>query len=216
MSRYILLSLFSSLYLLLASFGSQASIISNNDIASINFNSPDGWKILNTHQLFDGISDRFSPTRFAAYQKKGDDLSDTNVFNISVSLITGVNVSSISFFNDWNNLLRQQVASMNVELYGANSRLLWADSFSGLQQNTWDKINLVEFAAPVLDVTRIDFNINAKQSDHIEIRELLIGSSNDYKLSQAVEASSPSIWGLFLVIGFGLCLRHFLNTKFNS
>lgn len=191
--------------LMSGTFISNAGIIKTEDIAMISIQQPSNWQTFNTQQLFDGIDDRYTPTRFAAYQKKGDLLTSSAPFNISVALVSGVNVSSISFFNDWRYHLNQQVAAMNVSLYGVNSRLLWNSSFNNLQQNTWDKIDLVSFDEAINDVMRIDFTVVKSQGNHFEIREFVVGTQEPLLLNASATSpvSAPNV-GLMLMLGLGL------------
>ncbi|WP_371196198.1 hypothetical protein [Glaciecola sp. SC05] len=181
-----------------------AKFISNENISELSLLGPEGWEFYNAVQLFDGVTDRYTPTRFAAYQRSGADLSDQQVFNIHVALTTGVNVTSISFFNDWRHHLGQQVRSMNVSLLAENSQLLWHDSFDNLQQGSWDVINLRNFSTPVLNVKQMSFDITGFQGNHFEIRELLVGTAPDKPKLSTVDVSSPTMIIFVSVVMVGL------------
>ena len=177
-----------------------ASYITQSDIQSIDVTAPAGWQTLNTHQLFDGISDRFTTTRFAAYQEQGDKLSASNPYKISVDLASSVNVTSLGLFNDWNNYLDQQVTSMSIELYDEFAGLLWSNDFSNVMQNTWSEIKLVDFSSAINNVKSVDFYVTGAESNHFEIRELLIAYSDASNAPpSSVVISAPSILAIILL-----------------
>lgn len=189
--------------LLSVSTFTSAEYITNAEIDSISVNAPIQWSTNNIDFLFDGITDRYTPTRFAAYQNGGDLLSNSNTYDIDVALTNGIDIDSISFLNDWRHYLGQQVMSMDVALYNDVSGLLWSDSFSDLKQNSWDVIDLMNFDTPIYDVTDIAFSITGSQGNHFEIRELLVGVHSDTGGELATsEVSTPGIIGIvFIVLG---------------
>lgn len=170
-----------------------ASLITNSDIASLSVTAPDDWKTYNTHQLFDGIYDRYTETRFAAYQKSGSLLSTTEPYTISISLVEGTAVDSLGFYNDWRHHLNQQVRSMDIDLYNELGVSLWSGSFSNLQQNSWEKISLFDFSTPITDVKKIDFTVTESQGNHFEIRELLVSYTPSLAQSSSSVVNAPSI-----------------------
>lgn len=177
-----------------------ANVITSEDIEQLNISSPADWQTYNTHQLFDGISDRYSATRFAAYQKSGDSLSSDNPYNISLMLTSTVSVNSLGFFNDWRYHLDQQVSAMSVSLYNENRGLLWSNQFNNLQQNSWQEIKLFDFSNAIDNVSQIDFNVIGLQGNHFEIRELLVGYTRLPTLQVSSEnVSVPSIAALILL-----------------
>ncbi len=180
-----------------------ANFITNDDIDSVNVTAPALWQVYNVNQLFDGIEDRYTNTRFAAYHKNGDLLSNTNVFNISVMLSQNFDVTSLAFFNDWRHSLNQQVAGMNIGLYDDHQRLLWHDDFTNLQQNSWMKIELAKFDIPVFDVRQIEFNVTAMQSDHFEIRELQVGTLIKPNSIQS-SVNNASVTGIIVLFAGGV------------
>lgn len=209
----LLFTYFTASLLFTVSLTCAASIITNADIDSISVKAPNKWKAYNVDLLFDGIDYRYTTKRFAGYQKTGDLLSANDPFTLSVALINNANIESISFFNDWRNVLKQQVTSMSIALYNDDSRLLWSDSFSGLKKDSWDQIDLVKFDTPIFDVKTINFSVTGAQSNHFEIRELLVstysGQSNNNLATSNV--STPSIIALF-TIGLGV----FAYRKFSK
>ncbi|MFT6269456.1 MAG: hypothetical protein ACJAVV_002282 [Alphaproteobacteria bacterium] len=187
-----------------------ANVITNDDIDSISVSGPEKWEAYNIDLLFDGIDYRYSNTRFAAYQNGGERLSQGNPFVLSVALINNSNISSLSFFNDWRHQLSQQVTSMDVVFYSRDNNLLWSDSFSGLKKNSWDEVDIISFDTPIFDVANIDFKITGAQSDHFEIRELLVGA--DTKLQQSY-VSAPNVVVFFLIAISALVFRHYLQKR---
>ncbi len=170
-----------------------ASLITSSDIASLSVTAPDDWKTYNTHQLFDGIHDRYTKTRFAAYQKSGSLLSTAEPYIISISLVEGKAIDSLGFYNDWRHHLGQQVRSMDIDLYNELGVSLWSGSFSNLQQNSWEKISLFDFSAPVADVKKIDFTVTESQGNHFEIRELLVSYTPSLAQTSSSAVNAPSI-----------------------
>lgn len=182
--------------------------LDNSNISDITVTAPSEWSVHNTNLLFDGITDRYTPLRFAGYQNGGDVLSDTNLFTISVSLNNSVNVSGLAFYNDWRHFLGQQVDGMQITMFGGNSAPIWSQDFTGLQQYSWDRIDLVSFNNPILDVNQIDFTVNKSQGNHFEIRELIVETTFE-SLSNFVsnQVSAPAtaliaFAGLAMVFAF--------------
>jgi hypothetical protein len=188
------------LYAVLFSTMPLANVITNADIELLSISSPSGWKTYNSEQLFDGISDRYTQTRFAAYQKKGDLLSDDNTYDISLKLIDAISVNSLGFYNDWRHHLGQQVTAMSVSLYNESRGLLWSNSFDDLKQNSWDEIKLVSFSSAIGNVSQIDFKVTGAHGNHFEIRELLVGYSRLPALQRSSsQVNTPSIAFLFVI-----------------
>ena len=172
-------ALFIALMLSVFSTISAASFISNNEIERISISSPSDWTTLNAEQLFDGISDQHTVTRFAAYQNTGSLLSSDNPYQISISFFNAKEVDSISFFNDWGSTFRQQIASMNVTFYDQNNGLLWSNDYDNLKKNSWEEIKLFDFSTPIVDVKSIDFTITGSQGSYFEVRELAVSVTNE-------------------------------------
>lgn len=178
-----------------------ANVITHSNIDQLQILAPSKWQTYNAHQLFDGIDDRYTSTRFVAYQKNGELLSADNPYNIRVMLTGAVAVNSLGFYNDWRHNLHQQVSAMNISLYNSTSDLLWSNDFNQLKQNVWEEIKMFEFSESIADVSRIDFNVFGSQGNHFEIRELLVGFTQRPPLqASAVSVSAPSL-ALFGMIG---------------
>ncbi|MFT4655047.1 MAG: hypothetical protein ACJA0G_002005 [Kangiellaceae bacterium] len=187
-----------------------ANIITNADINSISVNGPEKWGAYNIDMLFDGIDDRYTNKRFAAYQNAGELLSQDNPFILSIELINKSHINSLSFFNDWRHQLGQQVTSMDVMFYGSVNNLLWSDSFSDLNKNSWDKIDIINFNTPIFDVTYIDFKVTGAQNDHFEIRELFVRANENL---QQNHVSSPNVLVFILIAMGAIVFRHYLQKS---
>jgi len=201
-NKFTRIGVYCASLMLISSFAANAvpitNILSNSDITSIEVSKPAGWTAHNLDLLFDGNSSRYTKKRFAGYQRSGNLLSDSNSFSINVLLNESVDVSSISFYNDWRHHLGQQVDALSLSLLDSSSQSLWSGSFSDLMLYTWDKIDLVAFKTPVENVRQLDFTVTKSQGNHFEIREFVVETVNMPELAQ-VSVSAPASIGIVLL-----------------
>lgn len=194
---------FVSVSLLLVAAKVNAGIITNADIADISIDAPANWTWFNVDALFNGITKNGidDSERFVGWRGVGaSSLSVANPFVIDVLLSTEMDISGISIFHDWGNRLDQQVSNLSISLFSSSGKIGVYD-FSGLRQNTFDEIPLLN-GVTFSDVNRIEFAISSIAGVHFEIREFVLQSSN-LQSSTLVPVSVLGLSLLSMLIIFG-------------
>lgn len=186
---------------LLITFGTNASVITNSDVNLITVTTPEAWTAENKESLLDGITGKRQGTRFIGFRNTGDELSTTNEFLINIKLNQLFTITDFSFFNDWGYHLKQQVMDMSVTFSNEGS-LISTDSYTGLAMDTFEEITLFN-GKDIKGVSNIEVSITKIDNINFEIRELLFSATPD---SNITNVSSPASSVLMLIM-IGLLFR---------
>lgn len=186
---------------LLISFGTNATVITNSDVNLITVTTPEAWTAENTESLLDGITGQRQGTRFIGFRNTGDELSTTNEFLITIKLNQLFTITDFSFFNDWGYHLKQQVMDMSVTFSNEGS-LISTESYTGLAMDTFEEITLFN-GKDIKGVSNIEVSITKVDNINFEIRELLFSATPD---SNITNVSAPASSVLMLMI-MGLLFR---------
>jgi hypothetical protein len=184
----------------LFSIGVQASIITSADVEQFTITTPDKWTVANANTLIDGKFDNIHAeinqvnSRFIGFRNDGEQLSSSKPVSILIDLNGSFIITGFSFYNDWGNILQQQVVELNIGFFGSNGQIGDSIFATALSKNTFDIISI--FDDKVFGgVEQIKLDITGVNKTNFEIRELVFN------------VNSPSTFGLLLLLTLALVLR---------
>lgn len=200
--KRVLAKLFAASSILLSSL-SNASIITNADVAALTVTSPLNWTFIHSSSLLNGITANGAneAERFVGFRNNGTALSAANPFVIDMSLKSATVITGFSFFNDWGLLLNQQVMTMKVDVFSEGTTL-YTNLFDALALNRFDEIGLVS-GLLLAGADQITFTILGLQKTNFEIREFVITTQE----AEQVVVSAPSVGISALLLGGVLLTR---------